>query len=1360
VWAAALAVAALPELIRADDLPAVGLPGESRATALKLGQAQKSIAEGKWAEGLEHLQGVLDSGGNDLVSVDGRRSVQARRLVHLALAGLPAEALRLYRGRVESRAARWLEQAASARDVDLLRKIVEEAFASRAAEKALDLLGDLAFERGRFDEAAAWWRVLAPLRKEEGALVYPDLTLSGARIAAKQLLARLFGEGPSGNFTQELRAYRAAFGNAEGTLAGRRGRYADLLEAIAAGQRDEPPADPDWAGYGGNDSRGLVPAAPADVLDHLSALCRDGPTWRFSLESRTRQEGPTPLPDRSVPLSTMARSLAFHPVLTPTHALVADAQHVTAHDLRTGESADWLALAPAEAGSKVNLRLPAPPDLRYTLSLAQGSVYARLGVQGLRPPELIDAANPRRARPAHPDDSFVVRLAPPTPDSKAHLCWRNRPAGRDGAIFEGSPVVDGGQVYIAATRFVEQKAITSIQCFSDGRAEASLAWSREICETRVLPGSRAEPEGVRYRHNLLTRAGSLLVYCSHTGAIVAVDAATGQIVWGIRYPRQADENDEDTLELADSVRPNGGWRDLTPCLFAGGLLYAAPADSNCLLCLDPATGKTLWERDHLQVVHLLGVGHGKLIFTTAGGLRALGAADGAAGWSLPDDGWLAPMGRGLLLGDLVLWPTAQLHRETGASHFVVVAVRQEDGRPAADPPALERLPAGNLAYAHGCLAVADQHTLSVFVPPRLRLGEKERQAREVPAGPITQQSARTLLELAHAQLDAGQPAAALTTLARIETAGNQTSRLRQQAGRLRQEAWLTTARQAAQRRKWDEAETALNEAAGMGLSPPFRLYALVRGAELWEQAGQNRRAAAAWDGIRANSSLRQVAVVTKAGLPSLAGDAAAAEARRLGGAQEPPTRAAPPAAANPPSAQDWPLRRLWHVSLRTSESPLSGPEGMQGDLFLVGTQTGEVTALTGKTGSGAWRCPVGFTPSWGVCKGDHVIVGGSGGVTCRLRQEGQRVWDFPAPPTDRYPAALPLTFRPVLDPRPPEPLTEFDLAEDRLFFAQGKRLFALNAKTGQALWVQPISDRPLRERGPLFCAGATTVLLQSPTGRRFLLDGASGKRIHQTPPTFGPPSTRPLILNGCFLIPATDPPRVIALDEQTGRQRWSHLLGGKTTLTGGAPLLVAGNGCLLALTPTNLGCQVERLDPASGRFLWPRPLALPLGDLERGGWAVDSESFYLAAPLATDGPAAALLQCRSLADGRLVWERPLRGAAWWSVRRVGEGLVCYPSSGPAAQFRFAWPWGALQWEQDQPLAPGEGYPVVCCDARTGATVQHLSFACTPRLRWERPAWGSLNLGVCRTQTGMPAFRPWERGAVLALVSDIWGLSGD
>src|SRR5262249_38274990 len=89
--------------------PAV-LPAESRPTAGRLAEARRRVAERKWGEAAEELPAVLDAAGDDLVPVDERRSVAARRLCHAYLAALPSEGLRLYRDRADAPARRWLEE--------------------------------------------------------------------------------------------------------------------------------------------------------------------------------------------------------------------------------------------------------------------------------------------------------------------------------------------------------------------------------------------------------------------------------------------------------------------------------------------------------------------------------------------------------------------------------------------------------------------------------------------------------------------------------------------------------------------------------------------------------------------------------------------------------------------------------------------------------------------------------------------------------------------------------------------------------------------------------------------------------------------------------------------------------------------------------------------------------------------------------------------------------------------------------------------------------------------------------------------------------------------------------------------------
>src|SRR5260221_7355026 len=86
---------------RGDDEPPIVLSGESSATGKRLAEARKLFAEREWSDGIAILQSVIDTGGNQLVAVDARRALRARRLAQVSLARLPPKARELYRLRAE-----------------------------------------------------------------------------------------------------------------------------------------------------------------------------------------------------------------------------------------------------------------------------------------------------------------------------------------------------------------------------------------------------------------------------------------------------------------------------------------------------------------------------------------------------------------------------------------------------------------------------------------------------------------------------------------------------------------------------------------------------------------------------------------------------------------------------------------------------------------------------------------------------------------------------------------------------------------------------------------------------------------------------------------------------------------------------------------------------------------------------------------------------------------------------------------------------------------------------------------------------------------------------------------------------------
>ena len=134
-----------------DVVPAAKLAGNSPRTAGRLAAAQGHVAAGRWSEAIAEFQGILDEAGDDVMPADLKNPGPlrfGRRLCQMHLAAMPAAGLRTYRTRFDEPAQKALD--AAGRDVARLRRLGDTYFLTRAAESAIDLLGDLAFERGDF----------------------------------------------------------------------------------------------------------------------------------------------------------------------------------------------------------------------------------------------------------------------------------------------------------------------------------------------------------------------------------------------------------------------------------------------------------------------------------------------------------------------------------------------------------------------------------------------------------------------------------------------------------------------------------------------------------------------------------------------------------------------------------------------------------------------------------------------------------------------------------------------------------------------------------------------------------------------------------------------------------------------------------------------------------------------------------------------------------------------------------------------------------------------------------------------------------------------------------------------------------
>lgn len=639
VLAQAAALAQPPGLGRYELSETIRLDEADAATRTHLEQVKAFVGNQQWDEAVETLRQVAENHGGKVIGLTPRRFIAVRDYCHLILASLPREALELYRSRVDPQAERWYQQGLRERDAEPLRAVVEQFFCSSWGDEALEALGELALEAGDYGNARGYWqRILPPeywlkcepaLAREDGTptvLVYPDTNLPLVDVRARLVLLLIL-EGESISARQALDAFAQEFGRAEGKLGGRQTEYAERLHELLteSAQWPAPQTTDDWPTFGGSPTRNKV--MPHAV--ELGSL-----RWRKSL-------APAPAPDFSYSVRRVAERkdamLSYHPLLVDGLVLVNSADEIRAYNAQTGAPA-WgddavifkFETLGAVAPSARHSSLGAP---RFTMTALNRRLYARMGNP---------VTSPMHEMFGQPRPGFLVCL---DLAAQGKVVWDTRRSlpREEAWTFEGSPVTDGVNVYVAMRRSgVQPQAYVACLDAEQGR----LRWRRLICSAE----SPAQGQTEEITHSLLTLDHGTLYYSTNLGAIAALDARDGQPKWVSRYPRVK------SIDVND--RAKHLYRDLTPCLYDRGVVYAAPADCRDILALDASTGLLMWSAPHPEdAIHLLGVGGGNLI-VSGDKLWWLDAATGKAARdpfpaSPPPKGF----GRGILAGSLVYWPT-------------------------------------------------------------------------------------------------------------------------------------------------------------------------------------------------------------------------------------------------------------------------------------------------------------------------------------------------------------------------------------------------------------------------------------------------------------------------------------------------------------------------------------------------------------------------------------------------------------------------------------------------------------------------------------------------------------------------------
>lgn len=679
-----------------------------------LTRVDEYLANSQWEDAIETFRRLIENNHGGMLALDEWRSVPLRTYCHWRIAQLPAEALTLYRDRVDSVARSWYEEGVATRDTRRLEQVVNEAFCSRWGDKALLALGEIALERGEFGSARRYWQsihrelmtadarpgwlaeaVASPERdsQESGPkpraasqppswLFYPDSQISLPAVRARLALASILA-GARRRAEYEIEILERLSPDAEGRLAARSGRYADTLRSLLSSSEQWAPvqSSDDWRTF----------AASADRAGGLSgALDPTGVAWsspirlpNSALVAYAEQLPPMLQTPRIA--EDAVRPLSFYPVVIDDLVLFCNETRIYAYDLNTGKPAWGQAdgviyrpdiVPPANDSPRPRFGVP-----RFTLTAYEGKLYARMGY-------------PVTGRVAV-DEPIVwtSSLVCLDLERQGAKLWQIAPDD-EGWEFEGSPLCDQQSVYVAMRRS-DLTPQTYVACY-DARTGA-LRWRTKICSADTPARGTVD----EVTHNLLTLAEGTIYYNTNLGAVAAVAAEDGRIRWIARY-RRAESGD--VFNLASHF-----YRDLNPCVFHQNTLYVAPSDSEEIFALDATTGARLWTCSHpTDAIHLLGVTEDRLL---ASG-RRLWWIDSLSGellrcWPEADDAQPG-YGRGLLAGKKILWPVRDQ----------IWIFDAATARPSQEPIQLGspeiRATGGNLVAGQGYLLVAGSDYLYGF----------------------------------------------------------------------------------------------------------------------------------------------------------------------------------------------------------------------------------------------------------------------------------------------------------------------------------------------------------------------------------------------------------------------------------------------------------------------------------------------------------------------------------------------------------------------------------------------------------------------------------------------------------------------
>ncbi|WP_442484739.1 outer membrane protein assembly factor BamB family protein [Aeoliella sp. SH292] len=695
-------------------------PAEARVLSVpstverELAQIDVLIEAAAWDEAVDAMLKFVIAPSHEVIDLGGGHFVPVAFAAQSRIARWPAEAIAVYRKRVDNTAQSLYQRGIDGHDANALLAVVDQYRASSFGDDALLALADFALEAGATNQARGyllqiapgasapdgrpWGVALAGLNLNDQSVrdaiatqvakpqvgdqadsVYPDTDLLVADIFARLAMVSI-RERNIERAERELAVLRLTFPDASGLIGGRESNLADAIASALDAARNwpSPNVEGDWPTYGGSPARGGVAPAIGELY---------GTVWQRELTAPDVGLRPNNT-ELWLNGNRLMQRVVPPPRKTFTYPLVSD------HAVVWKDNGQWLAARVSDGkplfgdagvldGKKrqqpVDTRVSRPGVNREAIAVQQGNVIiggnAQIQIRVNNGPPIIQGGRAvfgdigptpaevtlEKVPLAMADDELLYVLSDTSAAGVIYSPNAPPPAKRLLALDLGAE--GKHRVEIAPEKglrisgppvVIDQRVYVPVRDSAAGGRVAIACYVRTTGrQLWQAPVASMIGETEPAETDLIVYGEGMLYLPTDGGVITAVRASDGQVMWARTYQRGTTTEPNDLSQVA--TRERGAY------LLADGTLICGPADAASLFALDPITGRVLWEnREAWDIEQLLGVVEGRLV-ATGRQLWLIDPTSGRTQFAWPDNAAanITGSGRGCIAGSEIFWPTKE-----------------------------------------------------------------------------------------------------------------------------------------------------------------------------------------------------------------------------------------------------------------------------------------------------------------------------------------------------------------------------------------------------------------------------------------------------------------------------------------------------------------------------------------------------------------------------------------------------------------------------------------------------------------------------------------------------------------------------